>query len=516
MIHTLQCVIGGNRYDRLSNEVFNRFKALTAQECRAFRYVIREEKRFCESNQRFGAYVCDVFKERGLKQFYVRQYRHKWGKKPFYNSKGEPNKNTDYYTYSVVCVLDLARLMGEDYAVRIYQGFGEFRRVSEAFNELMQELWERYGINLPDFACWNINRVDYCTNVPLPSNDFVKQYLTLLKHGDIPHYFLKDFEEDYNTHKDRYSGSRGKRIIKQRKGNGSYYVPCKSWTVNVYDREDRLKYKRYTLGGPVTDEDIESARGVLRVEYQSKGNKLKSLKHSFVVGSRAPHEVLSHGAAHEVMRKNTALLETGGSGQPRHCYYLTRRYLEKTLKSLLSDGRITESQHRRLMKLIESVNGMGGSIWRYRQQCEEEAARYCRTEEQEEKARKRARGRVNDDLAILYRHRISPVAIGNNLKDSNGRTVKWLPSLGELLAWTWEGISAADRINDECNDVCPDLITDTHEYALYYGRRNGRVRRTLQTLPEALGRFIDKATRISFTLSDGAVTGLTAEKAPNE
>lgn len=129
--------------------------------------------------------------------------------------------------------------------------------IANRFNEVIKGLDEA----LPEFYYWTLKRIDYATYIKTP---YVKEYIELFQHGDTP---SKYFKELYNKKQKR----RGQR-------EGSFYLYSNSVGINFYDKEQERRDNKEKYN--ISEEDIENAGNILRIEVQLNKTKTDYLKRS--------------------------------------------------------------------------------------------------------------------------------------------------------------------------------------------------------------------------------------------
>lgn len=186
--------------------------------------------------------------------------------------KGKPKLCTPTYTYFDYCGVKFSLFKGEYIKARVTprkmidpdNRIGLLKPDSvddfiSGFNDIMDMITPQ-GIRTPyidDRGFWQASRVDYTADIVTP---YTQPYLDLMKRNKSK-YFQQSF--DYETTDRRY---------------------CNSSCLNLYNKQqhliDKQANKKYH-GDGITDDDIEQAKGVLRLEYQCKWGKCKSLQNHF-------------------------------------------------------------------------------------------------------------------------------------------------------------------------------------------------------------------------------------------
>lgn len=174
-------------------------------------------------------------------------------------------------------------------------------KIEEKFNDIMMNFID----GMPLFRQWKVNRIDYCVNIKTP---YVKEYIELLQKSDIP---------------------SNMKMIPNEHGNyafrpGSYYVVSKgrdrrrrttgSITINFYDKQEELLNQRANNEDlDITDEIIDQAKDILRLEVQCHKPKTDYLKVKYGMSAKNIHHFLKADVGYEVL--NRAILQVcGGYG----------------------------------------------------------------------------------------------------------------------------------------------------------------------------------------------------------
>ena len=135
-------------------------------------------------------------------------------------------------------------------------------------------------INAPhiESSLWQVKRIDYTVNIPCA---FTRLYLDLFNRSRSMHY------------QDR----------KQFDGN-SCYLKGKGITYNIYSKQNQLEKKtnRQKIDRNITQDDIENATDILRIEVQCKSEKVKTIQKKHRWKDRNIMHYLDPSIAVEVLR----------------------------------------------------------------------------------------------------------------------------------------------------------------------------------------------------------------------
>lgn len=482
IIHTLE--LKADISYEVYNDIFNHNK---------LRPTVKTEKNYGKSDKVKHVYKLinsDVLKH-GINEFTAIKY-------PFVIT--DANGKRAVYRYRFEIIFNPMKAIGEHSRLALYSGSEQYESVSEAFTALMKEL--NIHPLYTNLDAWEVKRIDYCTNVYLPSQSFVTEYLRLLKHGDIPQSYQTAYEDNYIKLNKKYdshrnlipttgilsSDSRLYREMYPEKGInkqawGSYWVLGKNDCINIYDKYDQL-ISKIEKGKQVDPEDTESAKQIIRVEWQckSKANDLNKRYNEHteqqidpfsgetvpqkIKPKRTPSTLMRSGIGHQEQIRMLGRIEVGSASKTwkryYDCVYLRRKDLYAFIDRLRKEKKISKQRFLHLRQLIIDVNKQNSSIWKVRQE---------RTEGLTKKEAQKEVSQINKDLSILRKYRVSAVTIRDTeqFTDKNGEqlNIKWLPSLSSLLrdSWNPEGKEKTIRkIREECiMKYNPDDRTPTHE-----------------------------------------------------
>lgn len=257
-----------------------------------------------------------------------------------------------YRRYTISMVINLKHIVDGSPSLKIFTE-KDVESIDECFNDLMGSLFpEEDGQPVfPAFEYWKVTRIDYCVNVRTP---YVKEYIKLLNKGFMP-YFMQYAEDDYG---------------RRRKRDGSLYLVSKaeyrnrSITINFYDKQHQLLKKRASGETWITDEMIEEAKDLLRLEVQCHKAKTENLKRIIGVPSKEIPQYLRAGLCQRVIeeninritpyamyqRKSVALEEIEKSGHSKKTKEDMKRIIESVAVQHSSISKVKESLTNRGMK----------------------------------------------------------------------------------------------------------------------------------------------------------------------
>lgn len=130
----------------------------------------------------------------------------------------------------------------------------EFSEIGKQFNRFFKDF---LGIHVPDFFEWQSSRVEFAVDLVV-SEELIPRYLSLLKKGNVPDYFLQ-----------------GKQTQEFWDSETNVYLMSKNKTANWYNRYETLLKKQEKSNKQF--EDFSETRGILRFETQVR-NGTESVK----------------------------------------------------------------------------------------------------------------------------------------------------------------------------------------------------------------------------------------------
>ena len=285
-----------------------------------------------------------------------------------------------YHSYALLCRINFKRLIETGDRIATFAE-SDTDAVAASFDAIMAKI----SPDMPPFFEWNVNRIDYCVNVRTP---YVAEYLRLLKKSDMPHYFRARNGNHYQR-------------------SGSLYLVCDSVTVNFYDKQDQLRHEQKT-NVVITNSMIAQAQDVLRVEVQCHRARTNYIKFKYDMDAKTIGYFLSDAISMQV------LLSTLDRIAP-HADYQRRG----TALLYINVSRFSERKKRQLRQLIADISRQHASIWKVRQQYENDGILTKNT--------------FNQYLRTLKSMNINAVTISDNHKLTGKTLSEGLPSLQDVL-----------------------------------------------------------------------------------
>lgn len=391
------------------------------------------------------------------------------------------------YKHQFISIINPMKLIGSHSRLALYTGAELYQAIVTAFKEAMEKMKMSY---VSDFSTWTVKRIDYCTNIYLPSQDFVVEYLKLLQHGKIPYQYLQAYEDNYNKlQKERnlegktlYDKNRNvippkgiqtydSRLYREMHPDqgineqkwGSYWVLGVNDAINIYNKYDQLSKQEN-----VNPEYLEESKPLLRIEKQIKEpNRLnhkynehtKGIEDPFNEGTspfkyvpyREPSTLMRSGISHYELSNMVGGIEVSSSPKSWRKYYdnvyLRSKDLHKFIEDLRKEKQINVARYQSLKQFITDVNRQGGSIWKVKLERINNAPGDKAKIERD----------ITQNMKILNEYGVSAVTIRDKeiFRDEDGNiiNIKWLPSVGELLREAWKP-DGRKRIDEKLKGIC--------------------------------------------------------------
>lgn len=137
----------------------------------------------------------------------------------------------------------------------------------EASIRRINQFWEEVGLSWVDSRMLYIHRIDYCVNIDVKNEDAAMAYMRLMRKGAYP-YKAKRMMEYSET---------GKRYIETK---NSFTVKPSSFEFSIYNKYKQLMDE----GEKYPADEIERAKGIIRIELRVYRNKVKNEEAKHGVG----------------------------------------------------------------------------------------------------------------------------------------------------------------------------------------------------------------------------------------
>lgn len=178
-----------------------------------------------------------------------------------------------YVNYVIDARVNPSKVIYRESAIDIYKS-SDYEIFQQCFNHEIKSFNLPF---LPDLDGWKAHRVDFTYNISTPH---VKEYIRLFHKADLRGFTLK---------KDQH----GHRSMKA----GSLYINNSAVTLNFYDKFDEMQ--KAEGGTRHTQEEIQQAKDILRIEVQAGRDKLSGIKRKQEFTSKQISEFMTSPEAAE-------------------------------------------------------------------------------------------------------------------------------------------------------------------------------------------------------------------------
>lgn len=197
-------------------------------------------------------------------------------------------KHHRYQCIVYACKINFKRLTEQTDRVSLYTDRDHDKTVAK-FNECMTEF------GLPSWDYWITNRIDYCINV---RTSHVEEYIKLMQKGDVPYYQRIAYNRD--KHRSMHKPGSLYLVAQARDGRKG---KTGSQTYNFYDKHAQKLYERDVKGIEVTDQELEQAKNILRLEVQCYKPKLEYTKRKYSLEDKRIETMLSDEYSKNIVGK---------------------------------------------------------------------------------------------------------------------------------------------------------------------------------------------------------------------
>lgn len=249
--------------------------------------------------------------------------------------------------YSCTIKINLQRIVNNGQkTTQTYIDENKFNTLADNFAKFIKDtLPLRTNIN-----SWGLIRLDYNIDIRLTPAE-VEHYIILLQRGNKHHsWHLHEFLEEKKARKATKHGNR-----KKTHPHGSVLFDNKQYSVNIYDKYfERLKEKE--TRNTITDEELEASKGILRIEVQTKRNKLTSIKNLLLKDTYFEGKPIEYFAKYDIAVPFLVKVITDICGEADYC---TMKEAKKRIKRGIKGIKTKDT----LIKFLELVTHTK-SLWR--------------------------------------------------------------------------------------------------------------------------------------------------------
>ena len=224
-----------------------------------------------------------LYKERGsvhqtaknglLQEIGIVLYGHKYNVTYERITAAGATEQISYVNYVIDARVNPSKVIYRESAIDIYKP-SDYEIFQQCFNHEIKSFNLPF---LPDLDGWKAHRIDFTYNIHTPN---VKEYIRLMHKADLRGFTIK---------KDQH----GHRSMKA----GSLYINNSAVTLNFYDKFDEMQ--KAEGGTRHTQEEIQQAKDILRIEVQAGRDKLSGIKRKQEFTSKQISEFMTSPEAAE-------------------------------------------------------------------------------------------------------------------------------------------------------------------------------------------------------------------------
>lgn len=182
-------------------------------------------------------------------------------------------EHISYINYVIDARVNPSKVIYREKSIDIYKP-SDYEIFQQCFNHEIKSFNLPF---LPDLDGWKAHRIDFTYNIHTP---YVKDYIRLFHKSDLRGFTIK---------KDQH----GHRSMKA----GSLYINNSAVTLNFYDKFDEMQ--KAEGGTRHTQEEIQQAKDILRIEVQAGRDKLSGIKRKQEFTSKQISEFMTSPEAAE-------------------------------------------------------------------------------------------------------------------------------------------------------------------------------------------------------------------------
>lgn len=172
-------------------------------------------------------------------------------------------KKKDFYSYYIIYRISAQRVIENDNFVGLFNT-KNYDNLKKKINKLLKDKSE----HLPLIDACKLSRLDFCLNIELESQEQVKAYVKMARCVIIPEYLKQ------RVYYDKVS-KRTKPLKDDMTVYSNNYIE-----VSIYNKFMQMKKEEKNI---YSDEDLSTAKNILRIEIRCMKKKLKELKKKFNV-----------------------------------------------------------------------------------------------------------------------------------------------------------------------------------------------------------------------------------------
>lgn len=208
-----------------------------------------------------------------LQEIGITLYGHKYSITYDRITSAGATEQISYVNYVIDARVNPSKVIYRESAIDIYKP-SDYEIFQQCFNHEIKSFNLPF---LPDLDGWKAHRIDFTYNIHTP---YVKDYIRLFHKSDLRGFTIK---------KDQH----GHRSMKA----GSLYINNSAVTLNFYDKFDEMQ--KAEGGTRHTQEEIQQAKDILRIEVQAGRDKLSGIKRKQEFTSKQISEFMTSPEAAE-------------------------------------------------------------------------------------------------------------------------------------------------------------------------------------------------------------------------
>jgi len=306
----------------------------------------------------------------------------------------------EFVGYFLRARVNMKRLIDSENRVALFQLI-DYKSVKEGFREKVSRIIDptKYPF-LCDIERWDVRRIDYCIQFKVPD---VAQYIKLMQKGNKPIRGL--FKIPYSKEMAKDKKIKVDDELRKTHRKGSVYFTSRSMNINFYDKQLEMKSEKNI--GRYSDDQINDAENMLRIEVQCLKFKLTHIRRKFHISDKCIKHYLDVEIAKDVLI--TKYDEIAGKGD-----YLKKKGILATIEGC----KAKRATKVRLVEAVEKANNgtRKTGVWKARLKLERDEGKG---------AAKKFGERINYLNKVLG---VNPIALSENYK------LDKLPSLhGDIL-----------------------------------------------------------------------------------
>ncbi len=219
----------------------------------------------------------------------------------------------EFHTYKIQYIISARRVMENGNFVGLFDSY-DYDELKEKVNAILRSK----SPLMPKLNKCNLNRLDLCINAQFENQEQVKAYIRTARRADIPKNMVR--YEVYDKTAKRYKPTKDDMTI---------HSECSfdNVEISIYNKYAQMKKQKDDY---YPDQELDHARGIVRIEIRCKSEKIKELKKKYKIDKLG-----------EFMKKADKI------GKDLFEYYLPRMFGGSTIRTLKdAKERIANSNYK--------------------------------------------------------------------------------------------------------------------------------------------------------------------------